>query len=155
MYFKNTNSSTPKIKNAQVEIKNNDNLEMLLTDLGWYEANTLTMLSGITVQAKEISGIEVVYSDQKQPFLQQGDRGGNVFASVHTEIKESKLAFTIHVDPKRLTESQDKNWWIDSQVIRAINKMLNPNVPDETLQEKDREMYDKYKGKIDLWQINF
>ena len=155
MYFQGASSATPKIKNAQVEIENKDNLRLLLSDLGWYKANTLTMLSGITIQSSEVTGIEVVYSNFKQPFLQQGDGKGNVFASVDTEVVNDKLVFTVHVDPKRLTEARDRNWWIDSQVIRALHKMLNPNTTDEMLIEKDRQMFDKYKGKIDLWHIKF
>jgi hypothetical protein len=110
IYFRGTDGTSSKVKNTKIEVKNNENSEMLLTDLGWYGANTLTLLSGITVRTKEISGIEVAYSDLKQPFLQQGDGMGNVFASVDTKVERSKLKFIVHVDPKRLTEAQDKSW---------------------------------------------
>jgi hypothetical protein len=138
IYFRGTDGTSSKVKNTKIEVKNNENSEIFLTDLGWYSANTLTLLSGITVRTKEISGIEVVHSDLKQPFLQQGDGMGNVFASVDTKVENSKLKFTIHVDPKRLMDTQDKNWWIDSQVIRAMNKMLNPNFPRKPEYECNR-----------------
>ncbi len=157
VYFqREKENSSPPIKNAKVEIQNRSNLELLLTDTGWYKTDKIVLLSGReAIDINQITGIEVNYSDREQPFLQQGDNDGNVFASVDSEVVNEKLVFTIHVDPKRLTGAQDKNWWISHQVIRALNKMLNPNTTDELLIEKDREMFDKYKGKIDLWQISF
>ncbi len=148
-------NTTPQIQNIKVDLQNKSNLELLLADSGWYSADKVTLLSGREVEINQIGGIEVIYTDREQPFLKQGDGNGMVFASVNAEFTDKKLVFTIHVDPKKLTEAQDKNWWINHQVIRALNKMLNPNATDEILIEKDREMFDKYKGKIDLWQISF
>lgn len=157
IYFQREKENiSPQIKNAKVEIQDKSNLELLLTDAGWYKTDKIILLSGReAVEINQITGIEVNYSDKEQPFLQQGDNNGNVFASVDSEVVNEKLVFTIHIDPKRLNDAQDKNWWISHQVIRALNKMLNPNATDEILIEKDREMFDKYKGMIDLWQISF
>lgn len=156
VYFQGKKENTsPQIKNAKVDIQDKSNLELLLTDVGWHKADNITLLTGEIIQINQIAGIEVNYTDKEQPFLKQGDGKGMVFASVDTEIADEKLVFTIHVDPKRLTEARDKNWWVDSQVIRAMNKMLHPNATDEMLIEKDREIFDTYKGKIHLWEIKF
>lgn len=152
-------TQVPPVLNQTEDIKLSkqsvSNVSNLLTDIGWYSQNSVTLLNGTAIKRSDIKNIIVEYSESVQPYLQQGDESGVVFASINTEFIEGKLVFTVHVAKDKLTISQDKNWWINHQVIRAMNKMLYPALTDELLIEKDRKMYDKYGKEVDLWEISF
>lgn len=154
VYFQS--DSNPFVsKPVEVDLASDSNLKLLLSDIGWNNASKIVLLSKEGIAPSAIKGIQVHYSENQQPYLQQGDNQGNVFASVNTKFEKDKLTFIVHVDPSRINASQDKNWWITHQVIRAMNKMLNSEAGDEELIEKDRILFDKYKGKINLWEIRF
>jgi hypothetical protein len=152
-------TQVPPVLNQTEDIKLSkqsvSNVSSLLTDIGWYGVDSITLLNGDVVKRSAIKNIIVEYSESVQPYLQQGDESGVAFASINTVFVEEKLVFTVHVAKDKLTISQDKNWWINHQVIRALNKMLYPALTDELLIEKDRKMYDKYGKEVDLWEINF
>lgn len=136
-----------------VSVIKKSNIEMLLTDIGWYNTKTITLLSGNVIKRSAIKDISVEYGSYIGPYLRQGNVYGEIFASVNVFLDSSTLKFIIYVEPNRITESQNKNWWIDHQVIRALNKMVNPTLTDDELIEKDRTIFEKYNGKIDLWEI--
>lgn len=152
-------TQVPPVLNQTEDIKLSkqsvSNVSSLLTDIGWYSQNSVTLLNGNIIKRNDIKNIVVEYSESVQSYLQQGDESGIAFASINTEFIEGKLIFTVHVAQDKLTATQDKNWWINHQVIRAMNKMLYPTLTDELLIEKDRKMYDKYSKEVNLWEINF
>ncbi len=152
-------TQVPPVLNQTEDIKLSkqsvSNVSNLLTDIGWYGTDLITLLNGEVSKRSDIKNIVVEYSESVQPYLQQGDESGIAFASINDVFVDGKLIFTVHVAKDKLTLSQDKNWWINHQVIRAMNKMLYPTATDEQLIEKDRKMYDKYGKEIDLWEINF
>lgn len=149
----------PPVLNQTQEVKLSkqsvSNVSDLLTDIGWYSKDSITLLNGNTVKRSDIKNIVVEYSDLIQSYLQQGDGTDNIFASINTEFIDGKLIFTVFVATEKLTLTQDKNWWINHQVIRALNKILYPALDDDLLIERDRKMYDKYDKETDLWEINF
>ena len=156
-YFRTNGKSTPKtVETSSVELKNTYTLQSLLNDLGWYKATDITLLDGEGIETNTIKNIEVIYTVEIQPYLQQSDGQGNIFASVGNSFEDGTLKFQIHVIEDRLTESKNKNWWISYQVIRALNKIIYYNDSEEELIERDRVLFSKYSKKsVDLWSIKF
>lgn len=134
-YFFNS-KKTPKINLVKTT-----NLNLLLDDMGWYQHETITLLNGDSLKRDSVKNITVEYSLQPGQTLRQGNKNGEVFASIDSEFKNNTLKFLVYVSPDKITESVDKNWWIDHQVIRALNKMIYSSESDDQLIERDRVIY--------------
>ncbi len=125
----------------------------ILKDSAYEGTGNIKLLDGSEVSRDGIGNIIVIYTQTPQAYLHQASGPGElVFASVGINYKDGTLTFHVHISPDKLKDlnDEDKDWWITHQVIRALNKMTHPELNDDQLVPLDREMFQKYKGKV-IW----
>lgn len=143
-----TSTTNPTIT---LSVSDKSVFEKLLSDTGWNQGKNITLLNGQLIETEAVNTINIEYSDSPQSYLQQQyGEDGSVFASVDTRFNNGILIVTIHVDPQEIKNTEGegaKNWLINHQVIRALNKIANPNASQKELTDIDLVLFEKYRNQ--------
>lgn len=132
---------------VQVSVGNLEAWKQFLSEAGWGGETDCRMLSGERVRCENLQALEIIYTDQPQPYLKQTYDGKDpAFAGVGESLDGDRLKLKVFVERERLDKDDNKGFFVAHQVIWAVNTIFNPRMKSDEILELNQKAFGKYKN---------